>query len=275
MGVIRFSALAVSLFASLAHPLAAQSVSEVRVRSAIEDASRGLGQTVAGGSALTAPAATTGGLGHVQIGAAASVTRVEIEDPRRTEGQLDFFLPVGTINAAVGLTGGGVAGLGAVDLLGRVGPVVAREDYRDNRLLYAVGVRVGLLREGALAPAISATIVRTWIDGLEYGDRAGDEISFAGDVRSLSARLDASKQLLLATPYVGVGLDRTAIEAEYRIPASRSTADREITGAFESSSFHSKAYVGVELALALASLTAEIGRHDSGSFAALGLRLGL
>ena len=36
---------------------AAQEISEQRVRAAVEDAARGLGQTVAGGSPMTAPAA--------------------------------------------------------------------------------------------------------------------------------------------------------------------------------------------------------------------------
>lgn len=275
MDLMRGLLVGAALLAVLAGPLAAQQVSEARVREAIDDAARGLGQAVAGGSPLTAPAATTGGLGHFQVGVSAAVTRVEIEDARRPTGTLDFFQPVGTINAALGIARGRSAGLGAIDLVGRIGPLVAREDYRDSRMLYALGVRIGLLREGVLAPSISATIMRAWVENLEYGDPERDEISFEGDVRALSARLEASKGLALVTPYAGIGYDRAEIEAAYRIPASRSTGGRDITGRTETSGTHHKAYAGIDFALALAIATIEAGIHDGGGFGAFALRVGL
>ena len=253
--------------------LSAQTISEARVREAVADAARGLGQALAGGSPLSAPSVPTGGLGHFQLGVAGGVTRVEVEDPREEEGALEFFLPIGTLNAAVGLTRGGTAGFGAIDLLARVGPMVAREEYRDSRFLTSVGARIGILGEGAVAPSISATFARSWVDELEYGDPAGDEVTFRGDVRTLSARLDVSKKLVVVTPYAGAGFDRTAIDADYRIPASRSTGGSEIAGGIETSSVHHKAYAGVELALALLSASAETGVYDGGAFASLGLRL--
>jgi len=265
------AALAAGLWLAGAVTLHAQFVSEERVQAAIDDASRGLGQALAGGSPLTGPAATTGGLGHFQIGVAGSLTRIEIEDPSREEGTLEFLAPVGSLQGAVGILDGGPLGFGAVDLLGRVGPVVAREDFDEGATLYAVGARVGILGGSATMPAVSATVSRSWVDGLEWGDPEGDEVSFTGGVSTTSLRLDVSKGFLLVTPYAGVGVDRTAIEADYRIP----TALGATKGSTDASSVHQKAYAGIDLALLLARATVEVGVYDGGVFGAVGVRVGL
>lgn len=253
-------------------------VSERRVRDAIDDAARGLGQAIAGGSALTGPSVATGGLGHFAIGAAGSVTFVEIEDPRRSEGTIDFALPTGTVHGALGLWDGtdlapGVGGFGALDLIGRFGPVVAREEIEESEVVLSLGARIGILREGAALPEVSVTAYRSRVDDLAWGDPAGDEVSFVGDVRSWSLRADVSKRLLVVTPYAGVGIDRTSIDAAYVIPAGRSTGGQEIRGSAETSSVHHKAYAGLELGLLLLDTSVEIGSYDGGVFGAIGVRI--
>ncbi|MFN2384393.1 MAG: hypothetical protein ABR559_09070 [Gemmatimonadota bacterium] len=260
-------------------PAAAQQVSERRVRAALEDVARGLGQAVAGGSPLTAPAATTGGLGHFHLGASGALTRLEIEDPQRDSGTLRFVLPVGTANAALGLWKGwslapGISGTGALDLIGRAGPVVARQDLADNALLFAAGLRVGLLGEGTVAPAVSVSAFRAWTERLEYGDPAGDDVSFSGEVSTVSLRADLSKALLFLTPYAGAGIDRTQLDAAYRIPPSSGSDGPEIQGRVEPSSTHQKFYAGLQFGLLALSASVEIGVYDGGGFGAAGLRLG-
>lgn len=252
-------------------------VSEQRVRAAIEDATRGIGQAIAGGSPLAGPSAATGGLGHFALGAGATLTLAEIEDPTRSEGTVEFGLPTAALGVAVGVSGGtssdgGLGGLGALDLIGRAGVVVAREDLDENAPLYALGARLGLLREGAALPSITVSAYRTWIDDLAWSGSA-DEPSFAGDVRALSLRADVSKSLLLVTPYAGVGIDRTSIDAEYRIPASSSTGGQEIEGTFESESTHTKAYAGLGLGLLLLDAAVEVGTGEGGVFGAVGVRV--
>lgn len=253
-------------------------VSERRVRDAIDDAARGLGQAVAAGSPLSGPSPATGGLGHFAAGAAGTLTFMEIEDPTREQGTVDFALPTGALTAAIGITGGsdlpgGVGGIGAIDLIGRLGTVVAREDLEETEPLYSVGARVGILREGAVLPSLSVSAYRTWSGELAWGDPDGDDPSFAGDVAAWSVRADVSKKVLLVTPYAGVGFDRTEIAADYRIPASASTGGEEIEGSVDVSSAHHKAYAGVELALALLTASVELGSYDGGTFAAVGVRL--
>lgn len=255
---------------------AGQEVSEQRVRAAVEDAARGLGQAVAGGSPLTAPAGTTGGFGHFLASAGLAVTRVEIEDPQRPAGTADFFLPTAGARLAVGVTAGlfgGSGGLGSVDLLGRVGFLTARDRIEDAAKVYGLGVRVGLLEETSLTPAASVTLGKAWTEEIAFGEP--DEVSFRGDVEVTSVRADVSKGFLLVSPYVGVGLDRTRIEASYTIPEALSTAGRDIEGSIDPSSTHHTAYAGIDLSLLLLTASVEGGVYDGGAFAAVAVRAGL
>ena len=279
MGVTRgWIRLAVLGGVLLAAPARGQEVSEERVRAAIDDGARGLGQTVAGGSPLTAPAGTTGGLGHFLVTAGLGVTRVEIEDPQRSQGTVDFLLPSAGVRAAVGITdgiapGGAVGGLGALDLLGRAGVLAARDRIEDATSVFGLGVRVGLLRETAVAPALSVSLSRAWTEEIAYGE--SDEVSFRGDVAVTSLRADLSKSLVFLAPYVGAGIDRTRIEADYAIPASLSTAGQTVAGSIEPASSHETFYAGVDLSLLLLTATVEAGVYDGGAFAAVAVRASL
>lgn len=253
---------------------AAQDISEQRVRAAVDDAARGLGQTVAGGSPMTAPAGTTGGLGHFLASVGVGVTRVEIEDPQRSSGTADFFLPTAGARIAVGVSSGiGGGGLGSLDLLGRVGIVTARDRIEDAANVYGVGIRVGLLGETPLTPAASVSFERAWTEEIAFGQP--DEVSFRGDVDVTSVRADLSKEFLLVSPYVGIGLDRTRIDASYSIPAELSTAGQDIEGSIDPSSTHQTLYAGIDLSLLLLTASVEGGIYDGGAFAAVAIRAGI
>jgi opacity protein-like surface antigen len=253
----------------------AQEISEQRVRAAIEDAARGLGQTVAGGSPMTAPAATTGGLGHFLASVGVGVTRVEIEDPQRSSGTADFFLPTAGARIAVGVSDGIGAGggLGSVDLLGRAGILTARDRIADATNVYGLGIRVGLLGETPLTPAASVSLERAWTEEIAFGEP--DEVSFRGDIGVTSIRADLSKAFLLVSPYVGIGLDRTRVDASYSIPEDLSTAGRDIQGSIDPSSTHQTLYAGIDLSLLLLAASVEGGVYDGGAFAAFAVRAGL
>lgn len=276
MGVRMATLLAaIAWTASAAH---AQEISEQRVRAAVEDAARGLGQTVAGGSPMTAPAGTTGGLGHFLASLGVGVTRVEIEDPQRSSGTADFFLPTAGARLAVGIldgvaSEGAIGGAGSVDLLGRIGVLTARDRIEDATKSYGLGVRVGILSETAFSPAVSVSLERAWTEAIEFGEP--DEVSFRGDVAVTSLRADLSKSLVLVSPYVGAGIDRTRIDASYTIPAGFSTAGQEVRGSIEPSSTHHTFYAGIDLSLLLLTASVEGGVYEGGAFAAVAVRAGL
>lgn len=256
--------LAVLLSLVTVGPARSQGVSEARVRDAIDDAVDGLGQAVGGGSALTGPAATTGGLGAFRLNASLGLSEAEIEDPRRASGRLDVAIPVATVNGALGVTG-------RVDLLGKAGALAAGDDYEAVALELGLGARVGILPGGLTLPAVSASLWRTWVDGLEYGDLAGDEIAFDADVVTWSARVDASKSFGVLTPYVGAGLDWTGVDARYRIPAGSATGGEEIEGSIDASGTQAKAYAGLELNLLVLRAAAEVGSGSAGTFVGVAL----
>jgi hypothetical protein len=275
---LRRLALAAIWIAWVAGGARAQEVSEGRVREAVDDAARGLGQTVAGGSPLTAPAATTGGLGHFLASFGVGVTRVDVEDPQRPSGTVEFFLPSAGARVAVGLTGGvapagALAGTGSIDVLGRAGILAARDEIEDATRIYGLGVRVGLLGETALTPAVSLALERAWTGEIVYGEP--DEVSFRGDVAVTSLRVDVSKRLVLLAPYAGAGIDRTRIDASYTIPAELSTLGEEIHGDFDPASTHHVYYAGTDLSLLLLTASIEAGLYDGGAFAAFAVRAGL
>lgn len=254
-----------------ATPVRGQVVSELRVRTAIEDASRGLGQALAGGSPLTGPAPTTGGLGGFRVGAALGVTNVGILDPRRPTGDVDFHVPMGMLNGAVGLWG---PGLGSVDIMGRAGVLTGAGDIEGSVGLLALGGRVAILNESIVMPALTASVFRSWVTGLDFEEFDSDVVSYNADVSAWSFRLDVSKAFVVLTPYAGVGIDRTSIDATYRIPFASSTGGVEIAGGIETSSTHGKAYIGLELGLTPLGFAIEGGSYDGGWFTAVGTRIG-
>ncbi|HET6363059.1 MAG TPA: hypothetical protein VFH11_13545 [Gemmatimonadota bacterium] len=275
---LRPAALLLAWIAALAGGASAQEISEQRVRAAVDDAARGLGQTVAGGSPMTAPAATTGGLGHFLASLGVGITRVDIEDPQRESGTIEFLLPTAGARVAVGLTSGlpsgsAIGGAGSVDLLGRLGIVTARDEIEDASNLYGIGVRVGLLGETPLTPAVSVALEQAWTEEIAYGE--ADEVSFRGDVAVTSLRADISKDLVVLSPYAGAGIDRTRIDASYVIPAELSTPGTEIRGSIDPASTHHVFYVGTDLSLLLLTASIEGGVYDGGVFATFAIRAGL
>ena len=170
-------------------------------------------------------------------------------------------------------SGGAIGGAGSVDLLGRLGVVTARDEIEEASKLYGIGVRVGLLGETPLTPAVSVAIERAWTEEIVYGEP--DEVSFRGDVAVTSLRADVSKDLVLLSPYAGAGIDRTRIEASYVIPAELSTLDTEVRGSVDPASTHHVFYVGTDLSLLLLTASIEGGVYDGGAFATVAIRAGL
>ena len=134
-------------------------------------------------------------------------------------------------------------------------------------------MRVALLGETPLTPAVSVALEQAWTEEIVYGEP--DEVSFRGDVAVTSLRADISKDLVLLSPYAGAGIDRTRIDASYVIPAELSTLGTEIRGSIDPASTHHVFYVGTDLSLLLLTASIEGGIYDGGAFAAFAVRAGL
>ena len=67
------------------------------------------------------------------------------------------------------------------------------------------------------------------------------------------------------------GLDRTGVDARYRIPVGSATGGQEIEGSIDASGTQAKAYVGLELNLLVLRASAEVGSGSSGTFVGVAL----
>lgn len=264
--------VAVALLAALLPSLAHAQISEERVRMAIDDGMAGLGQALAGGSIPLGAAGATGKLGGFRLGGSLNLSWMDIADPTASSGTINFILPTGAFNARVGLVGRhGI--FGGLDAIGRAGPLLAVADLQETRWFKSFGGRVGVVSESTVRPAVSVTAVRTWVSDLQWNEPRGDETSFNADIEGWSMRADVGKTFGLLTPYVGGGVDKTEVSADYRIPAEDSPTDEEIEGEVAVSGTHRKAYVGAELDLRIVTLIGEVGRYESGTFAGAWFRL--
>lgn len=267
------------LFGSVS-PSLAQEIPERHVREAINAAGESLGRTIVPGSPTTGPANTAGGLGHFHIGVAATAASVTVADPRNLNRDEEFYVATGSIYGVLGIARGwtlapGLGGLGSVDLLVRLGVVAEVEDYQPDTGSFSLGARVGVLRDGPGVPAISATILHTSLDEIEFGDPDEDDIRFAGELDVLSIRADISKDLIALTPFAGAGVDRTSIDASYRIPPSRSIGGSDIRGSVDTSETHGRFYGGLQFSLAVLAVTLEVGSQGDEWYGTVGASVGL
>jgi hypothetical protein len=179
-----------------------------------------------GGNAVPGTASTLGmRLGSLpRISVALQVTGVPSElapilDGTDVEG--DRIILWGfTVDGAVGLLTGfspmpTVGGVLSLDLIGRAGyvPLSGADGFHDGGALgWALGARLGALRESFTLPGISFTGTYGRIGRTAFGDpvSAGTHGFFDGAVSDLRLDLAATKRLGLVGLTAGVGWDRYA-----------------------------------------------------------------
>lgn len=186
-----------------------------------------LGIALSGGNPLPGTASTLGmrlgSLPRISVDIRATAAGPEIPD-LRSEETLDETLrfPLGSINAdaGVGVFGGfspapTVGGMGSIDVIGSIGVIpigLASDDGfgDDTPLTWALGARVGILRESFTLPGISVTGMFRDLGQVEYGDPTfeEEEAFFQADLSALSVRGAISKDFLFMSATAGVGWDR-------------------------------------------------------------------
>jgi hypothetical protein len=199
-----------------------------------------LGLLTSGGTPVLGAPGTLGGFGHFNAVARVNATKVVLPDlnydgSSTTVAAGDkLFFPSPLVEAAVGVFGGTGSGLLAIDLLGsaqllpttqinnltvdstarRIGSVALGLGY---------GVRVGVVRESAVLPGVSVSIMRRNIPQLRYGNRLGTATyNFAVDLYATNLRATVSKHVSLLQLAAGLGWDRYtgAANVEFRDPVS-------------------------------------------------------
>lgn len=84
---------------------------------------------------------------------------------------------------------------------------------------YALGARIGLLREGFTLPGASVALSRRFSGALGYGDApGGDVVDAATDPSATSIRFAVSKDLFAVEVLGGFGWDRYSSDVTLRVP---------------------------------------------------------
>jgi hypothetical protein len=206
---------------------------------------------LAGGNPVQGTASTLGlRLGvtpRVSLTGRGTLSWVEIPETRREEpsGGSSFVLPSFNADLAVGVFGGipvlpTVGGLGSVDLLASVGTAAlpGGSGFDGATGSWAVGTRLGILRESFTLPGISASAMYRRVGSFSHGDADLDRTPayFAlSDMSVVSLRGTVGKRLLFIGVTGGAGWDRTSSDVQVRVrdaaePGSGTISQPSMTG---------------------------------------------
>ncbi len=242
---MRTATLAVLCLVASAGPLLSQTSecavyvsSTRRVCSAAVDATRAFhpiaGILVSGGNPTIGSAGTLGGVGHATFSLRANAVELVVPDLDYSGGAAAvpagdmFWAPAPQVDGAIGIYPGLSGGLLGIDLLGSA--QLLPTDQIDNFTVAAnahqiggvalglgYGVRVGLLGESSLLPAVSVSVMRRDMPQIAYGNvPGGDRYSFAVDLHATNLRLAASKKLMIFDLAAGLGWDKYSGDALIR-----------------------------------------------------------
>jgi hypothetical protein len=193
-----------------------------------------VGMALSGGNPVPGTASTLGmRIGSLpRLGLGLRVTAVSIELPpvERVGQQENLRFPVGAISAdaTMGLFQGlpllpTVGGFGSVDLLASAGvlPLPRGEGFDDEAAFsWAVGARVGVLRESFTAPGVSVDVLYRSLGDFAYGSEAltdRDAFLSVDNYRVVSVRGVVGKRLMGIGATGGVAWDRYRADVAARV----------------------------------------------------------
>ena len=114
-----------------------------------------------------------------------------------------------------------VGGFLATDVFADASTVLTSEGdgFSGAQGAFALGARIGLLREGFTLPGASVSVARRFGGSLRYGDTAaGDVVDVEADPSTTSLRVAVSKDLFAVEVLGGLGWDRFSGDVTLRVP---------------------------------------------------------
>lgn len=145
------------------------------------------------------------------------------DDPQAPLGLREFSVPMPQLDVSVGLfdgvrLGSTLAGLGSVELLGSLGPMIlpAGEGFENDATGVGLGARIGLIRESFTAPGLSLSGQYKWAGRIRYGSVArGDDAQFGMDLSATAFRLGLSKSFVAIGLAFTVGWDHYQSDVDF------------------------------------------------------------
>ena len=219
---------------------------------------------LSGGGSLTGSSANTlGGLGHFSVCLSAGLVRPSLIGADYTAGAVSGILSLGILEGTD--FGPAVHGVGSLDVYVRAGSMYLNAVHSTNADLIGAGVRLGILRNSILAPAVSVSLgyQKTGDLTMRLGPASQALLNPEAEISTTAFRIEASKNLFVITPYAGVGVNRNK--------AKISVAGVKIEGSENDAVY----YGGVEWNILLLRLGLEVGHTGEDTFATLGARITL
>ena len=223
-----------------------------------------------------------------RVTVAVRVTGVQLNVPDVTSssqsGDVGNLTRSLNFDAAVGVFSGlslfpTVGGFGSIDLLASYGTLNVPEEYAPENLnSWAVGARIGILRESFTAPGIAVSGMYRSMEahtfGTFFGPGNGPGTYFmVRDSRVWSARATVGKRILMLGAVAGVGYDKYTASAEAQDGANFSVA----TDDFNTS--RTTLFANVSWTMLLLNFVAEGGVQrggpDNTNYGSLAVRLAM
>lgn len=144
-------------------------------------------------------------------------------DTQAPLGLRQFSVPMPQLDVSVGIfdgvrLGSTLTGLGSVELLGSLGPMIlpAGEGFENDATGVGLGARIGLIRESFTAPGLSLSAEYQWAGRIRHGNVArGDDAQFGMDVSATSFRLGLSKSFVAVALALTVGWDHYQSDVDF------------------------------------------------------------
>ena len=177
-------------------------------------------------------------------------------------------------DAAIGLFNGfnlapTIGGFASLDVLGSMGVLGVPDGdgfERSSPLTWALGARVGILRESFTAPGVSASAMYRSLPDVEFGEPTpGPYFENAGQ-SVLSLRGTVGKRILGLGLTAGVGYDRTGSDVRVRFDEPGPIFPNPVDVAAQDLTFGRTSFFGnVSYTILILNMAAELGWQESGA----------
>ncbi|MDD5491824.1 MAG: hypothetical protein PHV60_03955 [bacterium] len=157
------------------------------------------------------------GLPNFTIGAGAAAFKVDYQDINTGESKSTYF-PTVFATARLGLFGGlslpAISGIGSIAVGARLGVIPSGSE--DSVSVTGGEVRVGLLNDSLTTPGVSVSLTYNKVSDVKFG-KDTDDAQATIKAHNMGIKAIVQKELIIFTPYIGVGQEKFITEATYRI----------------------------------------------------------
>ena len=226
--------------------------------------------------AVLQDANTLGGLPHFQITGGINLRTVSFTDPTNPENTEKWTAGAFSFEGRIGLfkgksLGPTVGGFCSADLLLRLAFYpIGEGDSLSFVPHFGMGIKLGLLRESLVMPAISVTVQFTGSSKFRLKDNESETYA-EFTMKVFSLRADVSKNLFVVAPYAGLGFNINSLGADIWYEQGISTIHD--TYAVSPSAF--KVYAGLHKQIFIIGLNLEGGLSGDSFYGAFGISAGI